>query len=435
MQVAKDSPQSGPIGILLVEDEPAVRLLLRRWIERALTAEIWEAGDGLQALETIAEQRIELIIADVKMPLLNGLEMLMLLRSDPSFDRVEVLVASEVAERESVKEPIELGVSDYLLKPLQYDWVTQRLRLAAERILALRNLDRDDVDRSRTRVLVADADPNYCQYAESAFSGEFSIRTARTVPETLVKALRFKPDAVLLGTNLPGLKIEFLVDRLTKLTGMESTLVYELTSDRSEPSDPAIRSVIHRSFVPENLRGELLSALGGGPAPQRGVLSWVGGLTPELDTAFFQALGMMTGQEPVRLDAPIDQEPKLFGSITIDSDDQEFEMRLRLDGQPEFAGALQAAMLGEDPDQPLDGEPEVDGLQDVLNVVAGRIKNSCLGRKIAVTIGLPVVGPEACQQRKAQSTVERTYQWRERHQVRLTLLVATKPRAEDVHAA
>ena len=77
-------PQAEPLRILLVDDEPSARTLLRRWVERNLSAVVYEAEDGLQALEAVAEHSIELVVADVNMPVLDGIELLQLLRTDPA---------------------------------------------------------------------------------------------------------------------------------------------------------------------------------------------------------------------------------------------------------------------------------------------------------------------------------------------------------------
>ncbi len=430
---------SGPIGILLVEDEPAIRLLLKRWIDRAFDAQVWEASDGLQALERISEGGVELVILDLNMPVLNGIDMLRLLQSDPARDRLEVVIASEVANQDSVREAIELGVSDYLLKPLQYDWVTQRLRLAAERIQVRRFRHAEHDSDGRMRVLVADADPNYGQFAESTLSTDFAVVIARTVAEVLVKTLRTRPDVILLGGNLPGLRVEFLIERLDKLPGGKAPVVYELASGREKPSVSAFQGVIGRSFVPENLKADLVSQLQGGAAPVRGLLSWIGGVTPEIDTALFQALGMMTGHEPKAASAPEPGWAEVFGSILIESDEGEFELSLQLDCGLRFASALMASMLGEDPDavgEPTVDEVELDAVQEILNVVAGRIKNSCLERQVPVTIGLPQVGREQPpKQELTPGSTEKYFSWRDSYVFRLALMVRSKSKPDEVVAA
>ena len=383
---------SRPIQILVVDDEPSIRLLLRRWIERSMNAEVHEAHDGLQGLEMASGGKIELIILDLNMPVLDGIDMLSLLQADPARDRIEVIVASQIAAEEKVRKVISMGVTDYFLKPLQYDWVIQRLKAASNRIVERRERFSVETDRSRTHVLVADPDPNFCAFAESALCSDFSVETSRTVAEILVKVLRWKPDAILLSSEVPGLKIEFMLERLKGLPGAEPPQVLALANPgEAEPSGEGITGVIKKTFVPETLLGEVLQLLQGGPAPVRGVLGWVNALEGELVTAMLQAFGMMAGIEPEVLESAKEgADPDLFGHIYINDDAGEFEMRIDLRSKREFAGALMEAMLGEDPG----GEIQYDAVQEILNVVSGRLKNSCLERKLDVSIGLPTVGEE-----------------------------------------
>ena len=108
------------------------------------------------------------------MPVLDGIDMLSLLETDPSRDRIEVIVASLVAAEEKIRKVISMGVTDYFLKPLQYDWVIPRLRATSERIIQRRERLAESTDRSRTHILVASADPDFCAFAESALCSDFA---------------------------------------------------------------------------------------------------------------------------------------------------------------------------------------------------------------------------------------------------------------------
>lgn len=401
-----------PIEILVVDDEPSIRLLLKRWIDRSLTARVREAADGLQALEQVSHGGVEMVISDINMPVLNGIDMLSLLQADPSRKRMEVLIASQVSREDKIREAIELGVSDYLLKPLQYDWVIPRLKRAADRIYERRQTAGAQADRSRTRILVADADPNYCAFAESTLSVDFNVQTSRSVAETLVKTLRFRPDVLLFGREMPGLDPEFLLDRLARLPGGAPPQVYELAAGGGERIAYGIAGVVSRTFVPETLRAELIRLLRGGDVPDHGVLAWASSLKGEMRTALFQALGMLTGVEP----EPVPDEPEAgpgeaYAWIAIDADDGELTMRLDLESGRDLPRGLLAAMLGEEPGEDDGSPPPLDALQEILNIVAGRLKNSCLERKIEVSIGLPVTAFEPPPPREAQFEHHEWFRW------------------------
>jgi hypothetical protein len=142
------------------------------------------------------------------------------------------------------------------------------------------------------------------------------------------------------------------------------------------------------------------------------VLGWASSLKSEMRTALFQALGMLTGVEPESLAEPPEDGPGgAYGWIAIDADDGEFSMRLDIESGRDLPRGLMAAMLGEEPGEDDGSEPPLDALQEILNVVAGRLKNSCLERKIDVSIGLPAVGFEAAPPREAQFEYHEWFCW------------------------
>ena len=118
--------QSEPSRILLVDDDATGRRLLRRWIERCFDVQVEEANSGLEALEALTTQEFDLVILDLFMPVLDGVETLSLIRSEPGHGDIEAVMISELADEQTVKTVIALGVSAYVLKPLRYESDTPR---------------------------------------------------------------------------------------------------------------------------------------------------------------------------------------------------------------------------------------------------------------------------------------------------------------------
>jgi len=428
-------PQAQRIQVLLVDDEASTRLLLRRWIERGMIAEVAEASDGLQALELIAGGAVEMLISDIRMPVLDGVELLNLLQADPIRDRLEILVASQVAAESTVQQVISLGVSDYLLKPLDYKRVMGRIQLAAERILSRRAQNAENAAHTPMRILVADPDPNYCSFAEATLEGEFAFKAVRRVADTLVKALKWHPDVMLLSPSLPGLGVSFLIERLRSVQAGRDVRVL-LLGDKSDAGADSehIDGIVSRTFVPEALRGAIRQLLSGSDAPKRGLLSWVGSLDAELVTALQQSLGMMAGSEAKILDEmPADASFDLFERIVVKASAGDFELQLMIRCRQELAGELWNAMLGGDDPVPED-ESRFDSLREILNVVAGRVKNSCLERRIEMEIGLPEISREECSQPpRAQHEAVRHCLWQESHYFELSMRAyLTAAKAVDV---
>jgi CheY-like chemotaxis protein len=101
--------------ILLVEDD--------RFLRRACEASLRQRGlaittavDGVQALDKARDEPPDLILLDLLMPRMTGLEVLRALRADESTRQIPVLILSNSSREEDTKEIKELGVSDYLVK-------------------------------------------------------------------------------------------------------------------------------------------------------------------------------------------------------------------------------------------------------------------------------------------------------------------------------
>jgi DNA-binding response OmpR family regulator len=144
-QIRPQSPESNPTEsddaillmeprakILIVDDEPRIRLSLRSCLE-AEGYEIDEAGDGVGALRAIAENKPDLVLLDLAMPRLDGIGMLREWRArfaeTEAMPRMVVLTAWGSAAVE--EEAFLCGVSDFIAKPLS----PGALRAVVERVL------------------------------------------------------------------------------------------------------------------------------------------------------------------------------------------------------------------------------------------------------------------------------------------------------------
>jgi signal transduction histidine kinase len=104
-----------PARLLIVEDNADMRTYLQRLLEGRGTAEA--VGDGVEALEVARSWEPDLIVADVMMPGLDGLELLRAVRADPRLSPISVILLSARAGDEARVEALRAGADDYLVKP------------------------------------------------------------------------------------------------------------------------------------------------------------------------------------------------------------------------------------------------------------------------------------------------------------------------------
>jgi class 3 adenylate cyclase len=133
------SVQSGPLGpavyppipaggkILVVDDNESNRALLARRLRRqGYTVSL--AENGRQALEKLKARPFDLLLLDILMPELNGVEVLKRIKTDPATQNVPVIMLSALDEMEAVTECIGLGAEDYLPKPFPTPLLHARVR-------------------------------------------------------------------------------------------------------------------------------------------------------------------------------------------------------------------------------------------------------------------------------------------------------------------
>jgi CheY-like chemotaxis protein len=113
--------------IMLVEDNPIDLDLTRRAFSRhKLISQIQVARDGEEALSFIprweaGEPVPVLILLDIKLPKIDGLEVLRRLKSHPRFRTIPVIILSTSAELRDIQEAYELGGNSYIVKPVDFD--------------------------------------------------------------------------------------------------------------------------------------------------------------------------------------------------------------------------------------------------------------------------------------------------------------------------
>lgn len=113
--------------LLLVDDEvPFRNTLAKRLSETGY--EVAEAGSGMDALDTLAEKAIDVIVLDIQMPGMSGLETLSEIRD--KHIGTEVIMLTGHGDVSSAVEGMRLGAYDYLMKPCEYEYLVVKIQEA-----------------------------------------------------------------------------------------------------------------------------------------------------------------------------------------------------------------------------------------------------------------------------------------------------------------
>ena len=105
--------------ILIVDDSAAMRSLLVSTLETLGNLTIVQAPNGFEALRMLPREQVDLILTDINMPDINGLELLSFIRKNPIYKEVPVVVISTEGSRKDIEKGLSLGANEYLVKPFQ----------------------------------------------------------------------------------------------------------------------------------------------------------------------------------------------------------------------------------------------------------------------------------------------------------------------------
>ncbi len=105
--------------VLIVEDSSTMRSLIADTVKELEGCSVVEAGSGFEALKVLPSHPIDLIITDINMPDINGLEVLNFVKNHPLYKGIPlVIITTEKCEDEK-KKGMELGASAYIVKPFK----------------------------------------------------------------------------------------------------------------------------------------------------------------------------------------------------------------------------------------------------------------------------------------------------------------------------
>ena len=121
------------IKILLVDDSPSNNLLLQNILEEEGYAPI-TSFDGKNALEIIRKEKPDLVLLDIMMPEIDGFEVLEDIVTNDDTKDIKVIIITARKDTEDRNRAIDLGVIDYIIKPIDIDYLLKRIEYVVQKI-------------------------------------------------------------------------------------------------------------------------------------------------------------------------------------------------------------------------------------------------------------------------------------------------------------
>lgn len=246
--------------VLVCDDDKATRFVARRLLEDSFGCRVSECADGLEALRLLGREHYSLILLDVEMPTLNGVETLEEIRESPATRDLPVIVLSFKRDEKNVVRLIELGITDYILKPIHGALAVAKLGRLIRSLPAERPQARDAASirlAQDTPALLVDGNLDFRFFFVSQMRQYGTIVEADSGAAAIAAFRRNPLPLVFVGGNLGVVTEERLLKKLRELNKEAVRFVRIADPDEAIAEAAAYDGVVTRAYVPETLRTRL----------------------------------------------------------------------------------------------------------------------------------------------------------------------------------
>jgi two-component system, chemotaxis family, chemotaxis protein CheY len=113
---------------MVVEDSPTMRQLIVFALNRIKGLEVVEADDGVDALRKMQTHKLDILITDINMPIMDGLKLVKRVRSDENLKLIPIVIITTEGAEEDRQRALALGANAYITKPIQAPQVIAKVK-------------------------------------------------------------------------------------------------------------------------------------------------------------------------------------------------------------------------------------------------------------------------------------------------------------------
>lgn len=225
--------------ILVVDDNPGTAMTLARAIARlSPNLDVVSATDGKMALEQVKGESVDMVITDMMMPDMNGLELIEKLRLHPGGGPTYTILITAYDVPGLKESARRLKVNETLIKPIHPERICQIVSKALEDARPLQPSKPPQETQQKFRLLVADDNPSNVALLSRYLQSEgYGLITASNGVETLAKTRTEMPDLLLLDVNMPEKDGFQVLQEIRSDPATEHIPVIILTAARLDPAD------------------------------------------------------------------------------------------------------------------------------------------------------------------------------------------------------
>ncbi|PTX90885.1 response regulator [Opitutus sp. ER46] len=252
--------------VLTVDDSKTVRIIVKKAF-KPFDCEIFEAANGVEGLAVAAKESPDLILLDVTMPVMDGVEMLTKLKSDPALKGIPVVMLTAEGGRDNVLKIAKIGVRDYLVKPFKEDVLIEK----CSRVIDLKPMNEGPAKAKSildpAELLIVEDKPAIVQQIQEGLKHTpWKIKGVSTQAEAADQMSKATPDLIMVSLSLPE-EAAFTLFRLirtnvkTKYTPVFALVVKTETQQQQQAQTVGFTAIITKPIDTLDLESKIAKAM------------------------------------------------------------------------------------------------------------------------------------------------------------------------------
>ncbi|MGE3179086.1 MAG: response regulator [Vicinamibacterales bacterium] len=386
---------------VICDDDPSARFVIKRLLTQHLGCSVVECADGLEALARLEQGDADLLVLDVQMPQLDGVEVLEAVRGAPALKGLPVVMVSSERRESIIRRVAQLGIDGYVLKPLRADKVMGvleplRARLAARQHRPGAAASSDCGLGPDNPAMLVDGSLDYRHFFLSQAQPFGPVIEAATGAAALALYRESPVRLIFLGQELGIMRPELLVPKLRAIAAGQPLCIVEVSETAGDPGVAPLAGAdaqLRRTFLPDVFRTEFRRFVAAKTDDSAAASPLLGNLRQEVASAARQVFGMMLEAElePVEGARPASEARGATATLDLPPDQA---VALRIFGSTAALTTIAARMLAMTEDQV--GEDDVlSSAGELANLIGGRLHAILDERGVNSQCSLPTLVADA----------------------------------------
>ncbi len=222
------------LKFLVIDDDESIRTLFKSILKRKFICEVFEADNGISGLTALQKNMPDIILLDLMMPVMDGIETLDAIRANPVFKNIPVIVITAVGDREVIRNLCEKNITDYLLKPIDVNITVERIQKMIHRLNESKQINlsgkKEQVNSKNgtDKILIVDNDAEFKNFFHSLLKERYTIHLASNGTEGLSIFTEHRPKFIFMSNNLSLLDKIILSQKIRETASDKEVVIYLL---------------------------------------------------------------------------------------------------------------------------------------------------------------------------------------------------------------